>query len=165
MPLFNKLGMRVVLIAIGKTKFAYIQHAIADYNKKINQFLKFEYKEISNSNLKKISNLNIMREKEAEIILKYLNKEDKLILLDERGKEFNSVEFSNYIETAFQSLARRLVFVIGGAYGFSDSIRKKADIILSLSKMTFSHQLTRIVFLEQLYRALTIINRHPYHNE
>jgi 23S rRNA (pseudouridine1915-N3)-methyltransferase len=98
------------------------------------------------------------------LILKYIQLSDKVILLDEKGKTYTSVQFSNFIQTQMNTSLKQLVFVIGGAYGFSDEMYQRADSLLSLSKMTLTHQMVRIVFLEQVYRAFTILNNEPYHH-
>jgi 23S rRNA (pseudouridine1915-N3)-methyltransferase len=105
------------------------------------------------------------KEKEGDLILKALQPGDYLVLLDEKGKEFTSVQFSTYIERKTHTVPKRLVFVVGGPYGFSDAVYKAAAEKISLSKMTFSHQMIRLIFIEQLYRAMTILNNEPYHHE
>ncbi|MFZ4753774.1 MAG: 23S rRNA (pseudouridine(1915)-N(3))-methyltransferase RlmH [Chitinophagaceae bacterium] len=106
-----------------------------------------------------------LKQKEGELILSKLRPDDRLILLDERGKIFSSIGFSEFIQGQMNQGQKQLVFVIGGAYGFSEEVYKKASYKISLSEMTFSHQLIRIVFMEQMYRAMTILNNHPYHHE
>ncbi len=106
-----------------------------------------------------------MKEKEGEAILKKINPGDYLILLDDKGKEFSSTQFASYLEGLFNQSLKNIVFVVGGAYGFSEAVYKRANAKLSLSKMTFSHQIIRVIFYEQLYRAFTIINKEPYHHE
>ncbi len=105
------------------------------------------------------------KQKEGEAILKSLTDTDEVILLDERGKTFSSIEFAGFLENKMSFSAKRLVFVVGGAYGFSESVYHRANAKISLSKMTFSHQIIRLIFMEQLYRAMTIIKGEPYHHE
>jgi 23S rRNA (pseudouridine1915-N3)-methyltransferase len=105
------------------------------------------------------------KEKESELLMKQFTNQDFVVLLDERGKEFRSVEFSAYIEQRMVSSCSHLVFLIGGPYGFADSVKKRANFSLSLSKMTFSHQMIRLFFVEQLYRAFSIMRSEPYHHE
>lgn len=118
------------------------------------------------SALKQTKNLSVkeQKQKETALILKYIQLSDKVILLDEKGKTYTSVQFSNFIQTQMNTSLKQLVFVIGGAYGFSDEMYQRADSLLSLSKMTLTHQMVRIVFLEQVYRAFTILNNEPYHH-
>ena len=105
------------------------------------------------------------KEKEGELILKALQPGDYLVLLDEKGKEFTSIQFSTYLEKKMHTVPKRLVFVVGGPYGFSEAVYKAASEKISLSKMTFSHQMIRLIFIEQIYRAMTILNNEPYHHE
>lgn len=117
--------------------------------------------------IKNVKNLSEeqQKEKEGELILKNLLAGDYLVLLDERGKDFSSLQFASYIEKKTHTVSKRLIFVIGGPYGFSKAVYDKAAEKISLSKMTFSHQMIRLVFVEQLYRAMTILNNEPYHHE
>ena len=107
----------------------------------------------------------VMKQKEGELILNKLKTDDYLILLDERGRAMTSIDFAAYLEKLFQHSSKRIIFASGGAYGFAEEVRQRANATLSLSPMTFSHRLIRLLFLEQLYRAMTIIHKHPYHNE
>ena len=117
--------------------------------------------------IKNVRNLSEsqQKEKEGELILKTLQPGDYLVLLDEKGKEFTSVQFSAYMERKMHTVPKRLVFVVGGPYGFSDAVYKAAAEKISLSKMTFSHQMIRLIFIEQIYRAMTILSNEPYHHE
>ncbi|GAB6011515.1 23S rRNA (pseudouridine(1915)-N(3))-methyltransferase RlmH [Viscerimonas tarda] len=157
--------MKITLLAIGKTDAAYFAEAIDEYRNRLSHYLPFELQIIPD--LKNAKNLSVdkQKEKEGELILKNIQAGDCLVLLDERGKEFSSLNFASYIEKKMQTVSKRLVFVIGGPYGFSDAVYNKATERLSLSKMTFSHQMIRLVFVEQLYRAMTILNNEPYHHE
>ena len=117
--------------------------------------------------IKNVKNLSEsqQKEKEGELILKSMQPGDYLVLLDEKGKDFTSMQFSAYIEKKMHSVPKRLVFVVGGPYGFSEAVYNAAKEKISLSKMTFSHQMIRLIFIEQIYRAMTILNNEPYHHE
>jgi len=157
--------MKISLIVIGKTDAQYFNDAIKEYIARLGHYISFEMQVIPD--LKNTKSLNIIqqKEKEGELILKTIQSGDYLVLLDEHGKEFSSLQFSAYIEKKTHTISKRLVFVIGGPYGFSDSVYDKASEKISLSKMTFSHQMIRLIFVEQLYRAMTILNNEPYHHE
>ena len=156
--------MTIKLLAIGKTDNKELQSLIADYQKRLNFYIKFHFEIILD--LKKVKNLSEeqQKQKEGELILSYLNATDVLILLDENGKQLDSVAFSNYLQKHMNSGIKQLVFVIGGPYGFSDAVYKKAMGKLSLSKMTFSHQMVRLFIIEQVYRGFTILKNEPYHH-
>lgn len=155
--------MEIKLIQTGKTKFQYLQEGISDYQKRIGHYVNFE--EITIPDLKNAKSLTIpeIKRKEGEQVLKILDKSAFLVLLDERGKNINSEEFAAFIMKNMNS-GRDIVMLIGGAYGFSDEVYSRANEKISLSKMTFSHQLVRLIFAEQLYRAMTIIRGEPYHH-
>lgn len=157
--------MNIKLIVIGKTIKSYLQEGEHEYEKRLGKYLKFE--EIVIPELKNAGNLSFdqIKDREGKLILSKLSSNEYLILLDERGKELSSVEFSRWIEQKQVQSISRLCFVIGGAYGFSDEVYEKSQYKLSLSKMTFSHQMVRIFFKEQLYRAYSILNGEPYHHE
>jgi 23S rRNA (pseudouridine1915-N3)-methyltransferase len=157
--------MKITLLVIGKTDAAYFSAAIDEYRGRLVHYIPFDFQVIPD--LKNPRNLTMeqQKEKEGELILKQLQQADYLVLLDERGKEFTSLNFAAYIEKKRQTVPKRLVFVTGGAYGFSEAVYNRAAEKISLSKMTFSHQMVRLVFVEQLYRALTILNNEPYHHE
>ncbi len=156
--------MTIKLLAIGKTDSIELQRLIAIYKKRLEHYIKFELEVIPD--LKKTKNLSQeqQKNKEGELILKKLVSTDVLILLDENGKQFNSVEFSGYLQKKMNSGIKQLVFVIGGPYGFSDTVYKTASGKISLSKMTFSHQMVRLFVVEQVYRAFTILKNEPYHH-
>ncbi len=156
--------MKVTLLLVGKTRDKIYSEGITDYVNRINHYLSFEVKVIPE--LKNSGNLSEkqQKEKEGEQILKNIEEKSHVVLLDERGKEYRSVEFASWLENK-QLSARQLIFVVGGPYGFSQDVYKRADDKISLSRMTFSHQLVRLVFVEQLYRACTIIKGEPYHHE
>ncbi|MBU2938845.1 23S rRNA (pseudouridine(1915)-N(3))-methyltransferase RlmH [Lacinutrix sp. C3R15] len=156
--------MHIKLLAIGKTDNKQLQSLIDDYTKRLGFYIKFELEIIPD--LKKVKNLSEeqQKQKEGEIILGKLNTTDVLILLDENGKQLDSVGFSNYLQKHMNSGIKQLVFVIGGPYGFSPEVYSKAQGKLSLSKMTFSHQMVRLFVIEQIYRGFTILKNEPYHH-
>ncbi len=157
--------MKSYLVMIGHTNATWLVTATKIYFDRISKYIPFEtiyIKEIKKG--KKIPEKDI-KIKEGEEILKNISKGDFVVLLDVKGKELGSKDFASFMELQMIKGLRRLVFVIGGAYGFSEQIYNRADFLLSLSKMTFSHQMVRLIFAEQLYRALSIINNDPYHHE
>ncbi|MEJ6748301.1 MAG: 23S rRNA (pseudouridine(1915)-N(3))-methyltransferase RlmH [Flavobacteriales bacterium] len=157
--------MKIVLITIGKTNEKYLIEGISDYQKRLKHYTNFERIEIANiKNAKNFSESELMK-KEGELILKQIQNSDHLVLLDDKGKDFTSQKFAQKLQQWMLSGKKRLVFVVGGAYGFSDEIYKRGNEKLSLSKMTFSHQMVRLFFVEQLYRGYTILNNEPYHHE
>lgn len=157
--------MKISLIVIGKTEREYLSKGIAEYSKRVNYYIPFEIVYIND--LKNTKNLSQEQQKEMEgtLILKTLDASDYVVLLDEHGKEFKSIEFSKYIERKMINVPKRLVFIVGGPYGFSDAIYERASEKISLSKMTFPHDMIRLIFTEQLYRAMTIMRNEPYHHE
>lgn len=157
--------MKISLIVIGKTDASYFVDAINEYKNRLVHYIPFEMEIIPN--IKNVKNLREeqQKEKEGELILKMLQPGDYLVLLDEHGKSFTSMEFATYLERKMHVVSKRLVFVIGGPYGFSEAVYKAASEKISLSKMTFSHQMIRLIFVEQIYRAMTILNNEPYHHE
>lgn len=157
--------MKLVLLVVGKTDSAIISSLTDDYIKKINFYIPFEIKIVQD--LKKRIKVSKKEQKtlEAESILKNIQSSDFVVLLDEKGKEYRSKDFAQFIENKMIRVTKQLVFVIGGPYGFSEEIKKNADEMLSLSKMTFTHQMIRLLFTEQVYRAMTILNNDPYHHE
>lgn len=155
--------MKITLLAIGKTNSAEIRNIVDDYSKRINRYVKFEAVYIENSQ-QKFSDNEKQKIKEGEHILKKLQAGDYLILLDERGKEYNSVQFAEQLSLFFNQSIKNICFVIGGAYGFSEDVYARSNAKISLSRMTFSHQIIRAIFAEQLYRSFTIINNEPYHH-
>ena len=157
--------MKIVLITIGKTNEKYLIEGISDYQKRLKHYTNFERIEIANiKNAKNFSESELMK-KEGELILKQIQNSDHLVLLDDKGKDFTSQKFAQKLQQWMLSGKKRLVFVVGGAYGLSDEIYKSGNEKLSLSKMTFSHQMVRLFFVEQLYRGYTILNNEPYHHE
>lgn len=155
--------MKLAFLMVGKTSEAYFAEAISEYEKRIKRFIPFEIVVIPD--IKGTREVNLQRQMEGDMILKALRNDDYVILLDEHGREFSSVEFAGRLERVTGLPNKRVVFVIGGAYGFTDSVKNRGNELLSLSRMTFSHQLVRVVFTEQLYRAFTILNNQPYHHE
>lgn len=156
--------MTIKLIAIGKTDNADLQSLMDDYIKRLGFYIKFSIEIIPD--IKNVKNLSEdqQKQKEGELILSKLSATDILILLDENGKQFDSVHFSEYLQKHMNSGIKQLVFVIGGPYGFSKEVYEKSNGKLSLSKMTFSHQMIRLFFIEQLYRGFTILRNEPYHH-
>lgn len=156
--------MKTELILVGRTASKLFQAGIDDYAERITHYMPFGVTVIPE--LRNTKNLSEEQQKqlEGELILKQLQGQDTVVLLDEHGKELRSVELARWL-TVKQNTARRLVFVIGGPYGFSEAVYKRANEQLSLSKLTFSHQMVRLIFTEQLYRACTIIKGEPYHHE
>ncbi|MCL5129668.1 MULTISPECIES: 23S rRNA (pseudouridine(1915)-N(3))-methyltransferase RlmH [unclassified Algibacter] len=157
--------MTIKLIAIGKTDNKQLLSLIADYQKRLGFYIKFSLEIIPDIKNSKNLSEDLQKQKEGELILKKLSNTDVLILLDENGKQFDSVGFSDYLQKHMNSGIKQLVFIIGGPYGFSDEIYKKANGKISLSKMTFSHQMIRLFFIEQLYRGFTILRNEPYHHK
>ena len=155
--------MNIKLLYIGKNKNNNIETLIENYEDKIKHFINFKIQCLKTKN--KSSQKSSIIKFDSEIIFKNLKKEDIIILLDEKGKDFNSMEFSKFLEERMIRGVKNLTFVIGGAYGFSKELRGFAKNKISLSKMTFSHDMARLFFVEQLYRSLTIINNIPYHNK
>lgn len=156
--------MKIVLLVVGKTDVCYWKEALDEYQERLVHYIPFQMEVIPD--IKHVKNMSEakQKEKEGEYILKYLQSGDHAVLLDEKGKEFTSVQFASYIEKKTHTVHKRLIFVIGGPYGYSDDVYKAVKERLSLSKMTFSHQMIRPVFVEQLYRAMTILRNEPYHH-
>ena len=155
--------MEIKLVVVGKTKNKELISLIEDYIKRINFFNKFQIIEVNSVKTRK-NNSDEIKKIECENILKKIKKNDLFFLLDEKGKNYNSREFADFLKVRFQE-SKTIVFVIGGAFGFSKDLYTKSNGLISLSKMTFSHQIIRLFFTEQLYRAFTILNNHPYHND
>lgn len=156
--------MKVELLLVGKTNDKHFQAGIDDYCERIGHYMPFSITVIPDLKNSKALSEKQIKEREGELILQKIGGADYVVLLDEHGKEFRSVEYAKWIEQR-QTSVRRMVFVIGGPYGFSDAVYAKANEKISLSKMTFSHQMVRLIFTEQLYRACTIIKGEPYHHE
>ena len=157
--------MKIKLLAIGKTDDKELQSLIDRYEQRLKHYIKFELEVIPD--LKKAKHLSEKEQKQREgaLILKNTTPGDQLILLDEKGHQFRSIEFSRFLQKKLNAGIKQLVFVIGGPYGFSEEVYQKAQGKVALSKMTFSHQMIRLFFVEQLYRAFTILKNEPYHHE
>ena len=157
--------MNIELLVVGKTDMKEVEALVAMYTKRLNHYVRFAITTIADvRNTRKLSEAE-QRRIEGEAILRLINDSDHVMLLDERGAELRSIEFAELLQRRMSSGIKRLVFVIGGPYGFSDALYQRANSSLSLSKMTFSHQIVRAIFTEQLYRAFTILGNEPYHHE
>lgn len=157
--------MKITLLTVGKTDKGWVREGIDIYASRLKHYIKFDISEIPE--LKNVSALTKeeIKSREAELILKNIRKTDYVILLDEHGREYSSVEFSRAIEKQLGSNSADIVFVIGGAYGFAQNVYDRSNSKISLSRMTFSHQMVRAIFVEQLYRAFSIMKGEPYHHE
>lgn len=157
--------MKIRLLCIGKTDDRYIQEGVEKYLKRLKHYVSFQIVELPD--IKNVKNLseNQQKDREGDLLLKNIHAQDFVVLLDERGKEFRSIEFSAYLEQKMLSSTAQLVFIIGGPYGFSAAVQQRANYTISLSKMTFSHQMIRLFLVEQLYRAYSIMRGEPYHHE
>ena len=157
--------MKIVFLSIGKTNKKYLIEGISLYQNRLNHYTSFEMIEIPNiKKSKNLTKLELMK-KEGDLILKNILNSDHLVLLDDKGKEYNSIKFSEKIQNWMLSGKKRIIFNIGGSYGFSNDVYQRGNEKISLSKMTFSHQMVRLFFLEQLYRGYSILNNEPYHHE
>jgi 23S rRNA (pseudouridine1915-N3)-methyltransferase len=156
--------MTIKLIAIGKTDDRQLMSLIEVYKKRLCFYINFSLEIIPDIKNSKSLSETQQKQKEGELILNKINTTDVLVLLDENGKQYDSVQFSSYLQKHMNSGIKQLVFAIGGPYGFSEEVYKKANGKLSLSKMTFSHQMIRLFFIEQLYRGFTILRNEPYHH-
>ena len=157
--------MKFTLFNIGKTDISYIRQGIDDYQKRIGHFIDFTIIDLPEIKQTKNFSPELIRQKEGELLIKNLNKIDICILLDEKGAEYNSRGFSDFLKKILNQGGKHIGFVIGGAYGFSEQVYKLAHFEISLSKFTFTHQMVRLIFVEQLYRAFTILKGIPYHND
>lgn len=157
--------MKITLLTVGKTDKDWVKQGIDIYASRMKHYFPFSIVEIPE--LKNVSSLSQdqIKTKEGELILKNVKPTDDMILLDERGREFSSMEFARALQDKISYTGKDIVFVIGGAYGFSDAVRQRSNSKISLSRMTFSHQMVRAIFVEQLYRAFTIMKGEPYHHE
>ena len=156
--------MKVTLILNGKTEDDFIQKGYSVFEQRLKHYLPFETVVIPALKNTKALSTEQQKQKEGELVMKYLQPSDRLILLDENGKEFTSVGFSAYIQQQMNSGIKNCVMVVGGPYGFSEELYKQNTKKIALSKMTFSHQMVRLFFIEQLYRAMTILKNEPYHH-
>ena len=157
--------MKITLLAIGKTDDRNLQSLIEEYSKRLKHYVSFNFELIPDiKNVKNLSEIQ-QKNKEGQELMKRLSTSDTLVLLDENGKSFNSVGFSEYLQKKMNSGLKNLVFIIGGPYGFSDELYQRANGKVALSQMTFSHQMVRLFFVEQLYRGFTILRNEPYHHQ
>lgn len=157
--------MKLHVIFTGKTTGKLFQEAISDYSQRLTHYVPFDIEELPDLKNTKSLTEEQQKEREADMLFEKLLPGDVLVLLDEKGKEFTSREFSTYLENKMQTISRRLVFLIGGPYGFSQRVYDAAQGKISLSKMTFSHQMVRLFLVEQIYRAYTIMKGEPYHHD
>lgn len=153
------------LVAIGKTTSPNLRSEIADYVKRMQHYVRFEYVEIPDVKISKGMSDDQVREKEGGAIMKCIDEGAYVVLLDERGKSYSSVEFAEHLQKRFNSGGKSIVLIIGGPYGFSTQVKERSNEKLSLSAMTFSHQMVRLIAAEQLYRAMTILRNEPYHHD
>ncbi len=156
--------MKTILLLVGKTTNKHFTAYIDDYVSRIGHYMPFELQIVPELKNTKSLSQSQQKEREGELILRQIQESDHVVLLDEHGREYRSIEFADWLQRRSQT-ARRLLFVVGGPYGFSDAVYKRANERISLSKMTFSHQMVRLIFTEQIYRACTIIKGEPYHHE
>jgi 23S rRNA (pseudouridine1915-N3)-methyltransferase len=157
--------MKVTLLVIGKTEEPYLREGISEYAGRIRRYSSFELKEIPAVKTSSSLPVAAQKKKEAEALRRYFTDADIVILLDEHGREMGSVQFAEFLNRQFLSGKKNMVFITGGPFGFDEALKTRADFTLSLSKMTFSHQMVRLIFAEQLYRALTILKNENYHHE
>ena len=157
--------MKITRAVVGKTSTGYLEQGVAEYVRRLSHYVSFNIQYIAD--LKNTKNLTVEQQKtsEGKLIIQSLEKSDYVVLLDEHGREYTSLQFADYVQKRMSSGVRRVVFVVGGPYGFSQEVYDRANDKLSLSKMTFSHEMIRLIFTEQLYRAYTILNHEPYHHE
>ena len=161
----NCINMKTTLLVVGRTVEQHYITAINDYIQRTKRFITLDMEVIPElKNTKNIS-MELQKEKEGELICKAFQPGDVIVLLDEHGKEMRSLEFAEWMKRKMNTVNKRLVFVIGGPYGFSQKVYDVAHEKISMSKMTFSHQMIRLIFVEQIYRAMTILNGGPYHHE
>ncbi len=156
--------MKIELWVIGKTNFDYLVEGIEIYEKRLKHYLNFELVVLPDVKIGKKESVGQIKKKEGEALLNKCNDSDYLILLDDKGKQYASEVFAQQIEQYLQMSVKRIVFIVGGAYGFSEEMYQRANTKISLSAMTFSHQMVRLIFVEQLYRAMTILRNEPYHH-
>lgn len=156
--------MKITLLVVGKTTDSHIEALIQEYQKRLTHYVPFTLQVIPELKNTKALTSEQQKQAEGELILRTITPATDLILLDEHGKEYRSIEFADYIQKRMSS-GRDVVFVVGGPYGFSEAVYQRANAKISLSKMTFSHQMVRLFFVEQIYRAMTILRGEPYHHE
>ena len=156
--------MKITLLVVGKTTDTHIELLIQEYQKRLAHYIPFNIQVIPELKNTKALTLEQQKQTEGELILRTINSSTDLVLLDEHGKEYRSIEYADYLQKKMSS-GRDVVFVVGGPYGFSQAVYERANGKISLSKMTFSHQMVRLFFVEQIYRAMTILRSEPYHHE
>ncbi|MFN0016107.1 MAG: 23S rRNA (pseudouridine(1915)-N(3))-methyltransferase RlmH [Saprospiraceae bacterium] len=156
--------MKVEVWAVGKTTEPYLDSGIGIFEKRLKNYLPFAWVVLPNVKTKTTDG-NLLKLEEGKMVLAKLSQDDHLVLLDERGQQYSSAELARWMEQRLSGSGRRLVFLIGGAFGFSAEVYARANAQISLSRLTFSHQMARLFFLEQLYRVMTILRNEPYHNE
>jgi 23S rRNA (pseudouridine1915-N3)-methyltransferase len=157
--------MKIELWVVGKTSFKYIDDGVEVYLKRLKNYIPFQILVFSDIKNAKNMSAEELKKKEGELMLSKLSTDDFLVLMDENGVSYSSVDFANYLEKQMNQSRKRMIFVVGGAFGFSKDVYERANHQVSLSKMTFSHQMIRLFFVEQLYRAMTILKNEPYHNQ
>ncbi len=157
--------MNISFTVVGKTDIPFVNSGTDEYFKRVKRYINFDFRVIKDLKNTKNIDENLQKQLEGEKILSLVNSSDVVILLDENGKEYTSKGFASFIEKQMNSSVKNLIFVVGGPYGFSEAVYKRANYKISLSQMTFSHQIIRLIFAEQLYRAFSIINNEPYHHE
>lgn len=157
--------MKILLVTIGKTHTKYVVKGIEDYVGRLKRYVPFALEELPDVKTSKTTPEETQKSAEGDLILKQLAPSDFVVLLDERGREFTSVEFSDYLQKIMAMGRKQIVFVVGGPYGFSKAVYERSDAKLSLSRMTFNHEMVRLFFIEQIYRAMTILRNEPYHHE
>lgn len=157
--------MKITLLAIGKTNARFLQEGIDQYTKRLSHYIPFELKILPDVKTTKALTNEKQKEMEGQMFLSAIGQGDWVTLLDEKGKEFTSREFASYIDKKTITIPKNLIFIIGGPYGFSKEMYNRANEKLSLSKMTFSHEMIRLFFVEQIYRAMTILKGEPYHHD
>lgn len=157
--------MEITLMTVGKTRAGFVADGVKEYSRRIARYTPFSMVELPDVRSTRTMSAALQKGQEGVMILEKLQTSDFVILLDEKGREYRSVEFASYIEKIMASGRKRVVFVVGGPYGFSDEVYARADAKLSLSRMTFNHEMVRMFFVEQIYRAMTILRGEPYHHE
>lgn len=157
--------MKILLLVVGRTTDPHVQALITDYSSRLGHYVPFQLEAIPELKNTRALSADQQKSQEAELIRRQLQPGDYLVLLDEHGRERRSVDFASWLDKKMSAGLRRLVFVVGGPYGFHETIHQQASEEISLSQMTFSHQLIRVLFVEQLYRACTILRGEPYHHE
>lgn len=156
--------MKIILLSVGKTDNKQFAQLVDEYRKRVNFYIPFETQMVPDIKNRKTISEKEQKTREGNLLLKSLLPTDYVVLLDDKGKQFSSVEFAGYLERKSHTVSKRLIFMIGGPYGFSQEIHDAANEKISLSKMTYTHQMVRLIFTEQLYRAMTILHNEPYHH-